>query len=143
MELVAVACIAPEFTDELLAKYKDMIDLLDPRSQVRDILEKLFRCAMEWWNYRESTEKSVVRATGTDITRGPNVRLQMLDEEAKNQFFDFVPWMDELNAYGEVLDREFPHPARETERNAAFHLLWLAKELCLDREPITKDRIVV
>lgn len=46
-----------------------------------------------------------------------------------------VPWDHELKMYGELFEG-IDAGADKATRDAAFHLLWLGRELFLDREPI-------
>lgn len=141
-ELARVACLAPALTEEKLAKWQELINNLQMGSELRDALETLFKCVEAWWNARESTEKHVVAATGAGFVSGPDVRLQKFDGELKDLLFETTPWMKELKLYDDLL--ESIHPESEKElRDAAFHMLWFAKEICNDREPLTLDRIIV
>jgi hypothetical protein len=63
-----------------------------------------------------------------------------LDEQIAKDLWDHIPWDEELD----VIAAEFEKISNETHRdlrNAAFHLLWHAKELVRDREPITTDKL--
>jgi hypothetical protein len=51
-----------------------------------------------------------------------------------------TPWMRELNTLSTVNgDGPLDKLPNGELRDAAFHLLWHAKELTLDREPLTQD----
>jgi hypothetical protein len=55
------------------------------------------------------------------------------------RIWDHVPWDHELDGIQRLFDAI---PASQKDlRNAAFHLLWYAKELAHDREPITQDKL--
>lgn len=142
MEFAAVACIAPAFSDERLAAYRQLIDAVEPKSRLRDALEKLWTCAVAWWEVRESNLPAVDAITGTDLTRGPKVKLQRLDSEVIQSLWDHVPWMEEIVVCEAEFEKLSPTGAEKPLRDAAFHLSWLAKELHNDREPITVDRMV-
>jgi hypothetical protein len=63
-----------------------------------------------------------------------------LPEEEVERLWDVVPWQEEVTMYGQVFDRI--DPAKEKPlRDAAFHLLWFAQELTMDRAPITSDQV--
>lgn len=130
---LAGGSFAPPLTDELLAKYRHMIDSLDNLSQVYDCMNKLHKCCAAWWDLPESD-------TAGPQTHMTGARVQLLDGPVRAKLFDLIPWMEELDVMGTVLDKIDPSSHRDL-RNAAFHLLWHAKELCLDREPITKDKL--
>lgn len=138
MEPVRVACIAPALTDETLAKYRETINGVEERTELRDILETLYKCVTEWWNVPVSSAKEVEAVTGTDLTVGPKVKLQKLDVGTIMHLWEHVPWMHELLAYEKILEEI----TDKTLRDTTFHLLWHAKEITLDREPVTMDRIV-
>ena len=60
-----------------------------------------------------------------------------LDKKVVDQLWDVVPWPAECEAYQKVFE-ELPV---DDLRNAAFHLLWYAKELADDRQPLTNDKL--
>lgn len=130
---------APPLTDAKLAAYRDLIDALPP-SAVRDALDTLHKCCAEWWELPESS--------GTE-TRPHAVGIGTvvdLDEPSKTALYDLIPWAHELNAMGGWTDATGYHAGlfddlRGELRDAAFHLLWHVKELDLDREPITNDKL--
>lgn len=142
MEFASIACIAPAFSDEKLAAYRTLIDGVEPRTALRDALEKVWACAVAWWEIRESNLPARTVGTGTDLTRGPDVKLQKLDSEVIQSLWDAVPWMEEIEVYESHFEKLSPVGAEKPLRDAAFHLSWLAKELHNDREPITVERIV-
>lgn len=63
-----------------------------------------------------------------------------LGEGEVDRIWDAVPWPDELDLMSARFEKLDPVSQRDI-RNAAFHLLWYGRELCLDREPITTDRL--
>jgi hypothetical protein len=132
---------APPLTDEKLAVYRALIDGMDAQSPVRDAMEALYNCAAAWWEQPESVGDGKPHGSG----RGTIVAL---DKPVADALWDAVPWdgqkLDdgstaprECDMYAELFDGL---PAGEV-RNAAFHLLWHAKELSQDREPITADKL--
>ena len=125
---------APPLSDELLATYRGMIDALPADSQVRDIMGKLHDCCAAWW---EQPESSGDGARPHPVGVGTIVPL---DAPIAKALWDVIPWDEELAAWAGVLDKIDPLAEREL-RNAAFHLLWHAKELARDREPMTKDKL--
>ncbi len=141
MELARIACIAPPLTDEILATYRTIIDSVPERTPLRDALEALYKCATAWWGVPVSKMREKRLATGTDLTQGPDVRFQKLDTETMEALYDHIPWMEEILGY-EALFEQVSDATDKELRDCAFHLVWHAKELTLDREPITLDRIV-
>jgi hypothetical protein len=78
---------------------------------------------------------------------GAGTIVPLADAEIK-RLWDLVPWNDEkpgdhvneCRVLAELFDGISPVKQKEL-RDAAFHLLWYANELALDREPITADRL--
>jgi len=63
-----------------------------------------------------------------------------LEEHARAALAEHLPFGDELDLYAarfEALDPEKDKGLRD----AAFHLLWYARELALGREPLTSDML--
>lgn len=136
-----VACFAPPLTDDLIARYAALAGSLpDSRGDVRDAMRECLAAVRLWWELPESKggpkDQSVeVRHRGA----GTLVKLVSLTPDLVSDLFDAVPWGYELDAMQALFDRI---PADERElRDAAFHLLWHARELCLDREPLTRDAL--
>ena len=124
---------APPLTDELLAKYKAIIDALPAQSQVRDAMQSLLVCCEAWWEQPESM------GSGKPHTSGRGVMVA-LDEPIAKALWESIPWKEDLQGYGKLFDGIDPVKEKPL-RDAAHHLLWVCFELELDREPITTDRI--
>jgi hypothetical protein len=120
-------------TDELLLEYRKIIESLDPQSQIRDAMQKLLHCCEQWWNQPESTGDGKPHPSGRGV-------IVDLDKSIADALWEHIPWDDELKAFAALFDKLDP-VAEANLRNAAFHLLWHAKELELDREPITTDKL--
>jgi hypothetical protein len=121
---------APPLTDETLARYRAVIDGLDERSPVRGAMADLLACAAAWWAQPESTGAGRPHGSG----RGTVVSL---DPAVADALWDAVPWPHECDAMQALFDGLAPGEVRD----AAFHLLWFAKELTQDREPISADKL--
>lgn len=139
---IPVACFAPPLTDELLARYEALIaDLKDPQqAELHDAMQTCLACVKAWWELPESTKKGkkwAIKngATGEDL----EYREVPLEEAHVKQLWDVTPYMRELQALEPLFDA-LPLSPPEL-RNAAFHLLWHAKEITLDREPLTQDKL--
>lgn len=125
---------APPLTDELLASYRKMIDGVPAKTQLREALESCFACCAKWWDLPESTNgKATPHASGRGV-------ILDLDAPVAEALWDRIPWEEELETYGKLFDGINPASERDL-RNAAFHLLWHVRELNLDREPITNDKV--
>lgn len=137
---------APPLSDELLAKYKAMVEALQP-SPVKDAMEKLLHCCGVWWDLPESNNGSTPHPVGVGVVRH-------LDEAHKRALWDHIPWSHrstepkigafgpngELDHMAEILETISNDTQRDL-RNAAHHLLWHVVELDLDREPMTTDKL--
>lgn len=124
---------APPLSDETLEGYRKLIDAVPERSQLRDALEAVYRCSTAWWEQPESTGDGKPHASG----RGTVVALEKPIAEA---LWEHIPWREELDTFAALFDTI----SNETEkplRDCAHHLLWHARELDLDREPITTDKL--
>jgi hypothetical protein len=66
--------------------------------------------------------------------------IKKLPGDALESLDPHVPWPRELAALAEAFDGIDP-AADKPLRDAAYHLLWYATELSLDRHPITADTI--
>lgn len=137
---IPTACFAPALTDEKLEHYKNLIDQL-PESPLKTAMETCYKAVEKWWNLPESKGSSsdpdwVLVRHGKQKT----VKVTSLDKELIEELWDVVPWDYELQAMQPLFDAIDPVHQKEL-RDAAFHLLWFATELTLDREPLTKDRL--
>jgi hypothetical protein len=63
-----------------------------------------------------------------------------LDDPIAKELYDAIPWEHEIAGIQSLFD-SIDRVSQRDLRNAAFHLLWHVKELNLDREPITNDKI--
>lgn len=124
---------APPLSDELLASYKAMIDAL-PDSPVKEAMGTLHTCCAKWWELPDSPGAGVPHPTGASIA------IVALSADNARVLWDHIPWKEELNMMTELFERINPRTERPL-RNAAFHLLWHAIELEMDREPLTSDRL--
>ena len=123
---------APPLSDDILAAYRALIDAL-PASPIKDAMLTLHNCCAQWWEQPESTGEGKPHPCG----RGCMVAL---DAPIAAALWDHVPWAEELAMMQALFDGIDPVAQRDL-RNAAFHLLWHAKELEMDREPMTADKL--
>jgi hypothetical protein len=63
-----------------------------------------------------------------------------LQPEVVQALDEHIPWREELDMFSQLFDRLDPVKQKDL-RDAAFHLLWYANELYLDREPLTADML--
>lgn len=124
---------APPLSDDLLASYRALIEAVPEKTRLREALDTLYRCAAAWWELPESTGGKAARHAllGSVVS---------LDEEIAAALWENIPWEDELGIIQAACD-EIDANDQAPLRNAAFHLLWHVKELNLDREPLTADKL--
>lgn len=121
---------APHFSEELLDRYAELCIYLD--GQAREYFENLLRLAEQWWDIEESDEAPIDEYKDA---KGVIGKVIPLSESLKDRMYENIPWQEELEVLGKVFDK-----FEGETRDAAFHLLWLATELCLDREPLFKRK---
>ena len=121
---------APPFTDEMLQEYAVLIAACANR-QVKDILTRLHGMAIAF------RKQPAAEGSGTPHASGRGIVVS-LDDAVVQAIWDYVPYQNECVAYVPTLDSIDPITEKPL-RDAAFHLLWLAQELTLDRSPMTKD----
>jgi hypothetical protein len=139
---IPVACFAPPLTDETLERYAELAEA--EGGETGAIMAELLACVRAWWELPESTRTDGDRWTFQQGTGGPAVTVAEvpLEEGQVKELWDVTPWMRELNTLSTEkgagpLDSL---PLGEL-RDAAFHLLWHCKEITLDREPLTQDKL--
>lgn len=136
MNQFPVACAAPPLTDELLAEYKLLA--ADALPEVKDVMNLLLVCVEAWWELPESELPASASASVPGGGRLPSVPLS---DELKAKLWDVTPWMRELNTLSTPQGDGLFDVLTGKLRDAAFHLLWYAKEITLDREPMSQDKI--
>lgn len=133
---------APPLTAEKLAAYRELVPADGP---VRDAMHGLIVMAETFAQTPASGRPGRPHPVGELVTKDgrkyvPQV-VPLEDAEVK-RIWDVVPWPHELdglsNKEGTGL---FDGLTDKPLRDAAFHMLWLARELALDREPLTTDRL--
>lgn len=136
-----VACIAHALDETTLAVYGAEVDDLEP-GELKDTLLKLYRCIENWFRLPESKRTDIKQWEFTNGTTGEKMTCkdQPLEEEHVKALWDTTPWMRELVAIEPLLD-SIDSITQKPLRDMAFHLLWFAKELTLDREPMTTDKL--
>jgi hypothetical protein len=134
---------APPLTTEKLDAYAGLHDgIEDP--VVKYVFGNLLACAKKFQETGESKEKPVPHPmdgaevqTSDGKTGVLRAKVVPLEKAEIDRIWDDVPWPYECDAYGQQLDVLPPGELR----NAAYHLLWYARELTADREPMTTDRV--
>lgn len=134
---------APPLSDEALDRIESEIIPTITHPGVKDGMERLAKMLR---TFRETPDSA---AAGRPHPSGVGTIIHLEDEEVK-RIWDHVPWLnqdqrfrhgkvgdDDCDQYGALFDTLPTGPARD----AAFHLLWYARELANDREPITTSRL--
>jgi len=137
---IPVACFAPSLTDEKLASYESLITGMG-ESETKDALLVLLRCVKAWWVLPESS-----RTDGDPFSimhQGSLVQYKTkpLEPDQVKAIWDATPWMRELNTLSTPQDDGLLDSLAGEIRDVAFHLLWHCKEITLDREPLTSDKL--
>ena len=123
---------APPLSDEKLAAYEAMINGM-AESPLKTALQTCLTCVKQWWDLPESTGNGRPHPVGIGY-------IVDLDEAVKQSLWDAIPWQHEIEAMQRLFDA-IPADTERDLRNIAFHLLWHVKELDLDREPLTNDKL--
>lgn len=124
---------APPMDAKQLSAYRKLTDDVSP--QAGEAMKALADM-VELYMKRPAPKKGEPAPQAAPHSSGTGLVIPLPEAEVK-RLWDAVPWNEELEMYATVFDRLPPGEARD----AAFHLLWYGKELELDREPITTDRI--
>jgi hypothetical protein len=135
-----VACFAPSIDEGQLGQYRGLLQSAKVDEETKDALESVLRCFEAWWEAPASDRKDgtlwKVKHGGREI----EFRERPLTDELKEQLFESTPWLSELDRLGNAAgDGLFDRLPNGPLRDAAFHLLWYAKEITNDREPLTAD----
>lgn len=130
-EVIPVACLAPELTDEKLARYADLIAAL-PASRAKSVAEECLACVRAWWELPASHMRAERALRIVHKGKTHEIDITPLTRELADKLFDVTPWTEDTVAMGAALDS-----LTGEVRDAAYHLLWFATELSLDREPMT------
>lgn len=138
-EPLPVACFAPPLSDELLAEYRATIAAVPAGTELRDALDTLLKCVEAWWALPESkadpdARRLAIRHRGKDV----RVPLTPLEDQYVQKLWDVTPWFRELKAMTPLFHALDP---KDPLRTCAIHLRWHCKELTLDREPLTQDKL--
>ncbi len=138
---IPVACFAPPLTDEKIANYKLLINS-QASSEVADAMVMCLKCVEAWWNLPESTRTDVKRWGILHKGQKSEFVETPLEEDHIKKLWDVTPWDRELstlsNSTSTGLFDTLPYCDL---KNAAFHLLWFAKEITRDREPLSVDKL--
>lgn len=118
---------APPLTEETIKDYARLADKARP--EVLDAMQTLLRLVAKWWGLPISKAQAVDHNSGVG-------KAIPLTSDLQEELFEDIPWMHELDGMGVLFEKIPTNGVNKEIRNAAFHLLWHAKELCLDREPI-------
>lgn len=124
---------APPLPDAKLAEYEQLAASAPP--QVTDYMRQLIAMMRKFRETPESTRPGTPHPVS-----GLGLMIVPLEAKEVERIWDHVPWPQECDVMGSVFEA-IDNATHKPLRDAAFHLLWFARELCADREPITNDKI--
>lgn len=122
---------APPLPPEKLESFKELAAKSEP--QTRAYMEELIHMVEV---FRETPAS---RQPGTPHPAGLG-QVVMLEEDEIKRIDHVVPWPEEIELMSAVFNKLDPATDKPT-RDAAYHLLWFARRLAKDREPITNDKL--
>jgi len=123
---------APRITEDTLVHYEALAALVSD-SRIRESMTELIAMCRAFLLHPEASGPGSPHATG----RGSIVPL---DDAVIQEIWDLVPWQDEIDLMAGRFELINAVTEKET-RDAAHHLLWYARELTMDRRPITADTL--
>jgi hypothetical protein len=136
-----VACFAPGMSDEKMDAYQKMIRDLDPADvELRAALTQLLECVRVWWRLPDRPMAHDVRRLRVwHRGRVVSVAVPELASGDRKKLAHALPLPFELTAIHRFLDETFADRSAWDKElvDGAYHLLWLATELSLGREPLT------
>ena len=138
---IPVACFAPELTADKIAEYTTLIGATDPTSEVGDALRCCLTCVQAWHDLPVSTRQDSDRYTIQHLGETVSYSVTPLEESHIAALWNVTPWMNELNMLSNSQGTGVFDQLTGELRNCAFHLLWYCKEITLDREPLSQDKL--
>ena len=122
---------APPLTEDKLKEYKLLAATADIR--INEVMLKLIEMVEVFNQTPTSASTPIPHRTGI-------VNQILLEEQEITRIWNYVPWDYEIEAYSKLFET-INNSDNKPLRDACFHLLWFAKELESDREPITNDKL--
>lgn len=122
---------APPLTEEKLKEYKLLAASAEPK--ISEVMLKLIEM-VEVFNETPTSTLPPEEYMIDIVDKIP------LEDKEIQRIWNYVPWDYELDAYGNLFET-IGYYSNKPLRNACFHLLWFARELEADREPITNDKL--
>ena len=119
---------APQITDDKLEEYRQLAGNVHDQRCSEYMIQLVEMLDM----FNETPESSLPG------TKHPLAGMVVPLEDAEiKRIWDKVPYMEECDLIGKAFDILPPGE----QRHAAYHLLLYARELTLDREPMTQERV--
>lgn len=148
------ACFAPELTDEKLGEYQDRVaSIPNDERELKDVLSALLNCVLTWWALPVSEKPAKEKFTFLHRGETKEIGVVPLEDAHVEALWDVTPYFRETESIEKFLDGlplgtvEENYCCRIVDqaafdlRTMAFHLLWHVKEIALDREPLTQDKL--
>ena len=143
---IPTACMAPPLTESRLAEIRQITGGVHDE-RLHDAMTMMLQCVEKWWSLPDSRAGDQVvkgvkkKRVEWEFDQGrTRVSEQPLEEQYVDALWNVTPWMDELLALEPLLEKIDP-VSQKALRDAAFTLMFFCKELTLDREPMTMDRL--
>lgn len=133
-----VICFAPPLTDEKIAEYRSFVDSM-VMSPVKDACNECLKAIEAWWKLPESTLEATEKFRIKHAGKNKTFAVVPLEEKHIQELWEVVPWGYEIDAMQALFD-SIPVEKKQL-RDMAFNLIWHARELCEDREPLTQDKL--
>lgn len=127
---------APPLDAAKLEEYRALAAEASP--EVGEAMNSLIKM-MESFHDRPAPKKGERAPAGIPHPSGLGLMVKLPDAEVK-RLWDVVPWEHEVEMYKQLFDTIDP-AGKKALRDAAFHLAWYARELTIDRVPLTKDQL--
>lgn len=122
---------APRITDSDLGAYKQALDTSKASPAILDAVKDLIQMVEVFYETPETSQPPEEDTSGRLLIR-------RLEEDEIARIWEVVPWDYEVRALRQLFEEI---PREDAIHKAAHHLLWYAKELTEDREPVTRDRL--
>lgn len=132
-------CFAPALSEAKITDYEIVVANQRDNPPLHDAMTSLLKCVKEWWKLPESKRADGDRFKIRHKGKEQVLHFVPLEEDHQKKLFDLIPWDHELKAIQSLFDT-IPADNKEL-RDCAFHLLWYVRELCLDREPLSQDKL--
>jgi len=135
-EIKGITCFAPPLSPGKIGAYRALAEGCGNRRCKQEMLALIKMVEVS----RETPESSIPAINhpiGVLPSTGRVPQVIPLEQQEIDRIQDLVPTGDDCDLISSVFKQ-----LEDTEtKNAAYHLLWFARELSQNREPITQDKL--